>query len=157
MNINKTGIEIIGNLFLFFTWMLSYGQTITINCKANELINNTMIGKNVLLLIMIRYIMGFYDTNEINEIDKIKYTLMIYTFYILMTKQTFEMFIINTILILIIYMVYSYTPNNNILKYFEYVLFGTIIIGTLLYMKKQYDDRLDKFNIIKFFFGTHQC
>lgn len=140
----------------------------TINCSAQKILTNNVIIKHLLILAIIQFTLDFsVEKNiktgiiDIKYLDRFLYTFGIYILFILLTKQTYNTFIINIILLLLIYISHKLFKKNNkikrIITYVEYLWILSLVIGTGLYLRKQYNEYKNDFSLYKFFLGTHKC
>ena len=103
-----------------------------------------------------------------SPLEILKNSFIIYILFIFLAKQTYEMFILNILLIFTIFILFiqikyeknlNSDPNNLIVlnNYLQFLLVISLIVGFVLYYNKQYNDHKENFNNLKFLLGTNQC
>ena len=141
-----------------------------LGCRTQKLLSQNMWAKHIILLFSIYFAMGLVE--DINPYQNIADTFFIWVLFLLFTKTTVTF----TILILIslgsFYMFqnfYKYYDTKGVIsdilkdrllkvkKLFLTVIIMLIIIGFILYSRKQFLHRRGTFSIIHLIFGTLTC
>lgn len=146
----------------------------TLNCSIQKIMTNNAAVRHLFVVLIIYFTIDFTSKNNMNPTQIFQNTLLIYLLFILLTKQTYEMFIFNILLIFVIYNCYiinQYVRENKerkylgldkesvemIDKYLQHILIVTLIIGFVLYFNKQYNDHKKDFSFITFLVGLNRC
>jgi hypothetical protein len=161
-------------LFLLFLAISGNFLGNTLNCSIQKVLTENSIMRHMFIILMIYFTIDYSSKSSMNPLEILKSTLIIYILFILLTKQTHIMFIINFVLIFIIYILFIQSQyvkgiedDREILfdeeyvlmisSYLQKILYVTLIIGFGLYFNKQYIDHRKDFDITKFFFGLNRC
>lgn len=168
--------EIIVGIFLLILLVCSNFLESTLSCQFRKLLLNNMIAKNIIIFLTLFFTLN-YTSIKRHPIDNLKIALIIFLFFILFNKTDIYFTLINFILLIVIifinqlikYEKYILEKENieiistkieNMIKirnYFIYLLLFLIIIGFLLYFKKQYNDHKKNFNFLTFLLGKVNC
>ena len=166
-------------LFSVLLIIIYYAADITklLPCRYREKSDNILYQHICVILITIFTILIFDDLSQLNILQIIKKTIIIYLLFILITKTHHNIFITIIILICITYIVklrrdeiLIELKNKKDPKYekFEYIsgfvlnsliIFITLltIVGVFFYYTEKKIEYKKKFDIIKFIFSTNKC
>lgn len=166
-------------LFSVLLIIIYYAADITklLPCRYREKSDNILYQHMNVILIIIFTILIFDDLSQLNILQIIKKTIIIYLLFILITKTHHNMFITIIILICLTYIVklrrdeiLIELKNKKDPKYekFEYIsgfvlnsliIFITLltIVGVFFYYTEKKIEYKKKFDIIKFIFSTNKC
>jgi hypothetical protein len=155
----------------------------TLNCSIQKLLINNAIVRHLFVMLIIYFTIDFTSKSSMNPINILRNTFIIYALFLVLTKQTIEMFVVNVLIIFVIY-VFSISKqyiqqtkengenkngeNNETLEwneetidnvnyYLQYLLLMTLTIGFGLYFNKEYTDHKKNFNLFLFLFGLNKC
>ncbi len=169
----------IKGLLLLFLAILANFLGKTLNCKTQDFLNNSAIGRNIVVYFLIYFTINF-TTLHMHPIKEFVLAFFIYVLYVLLMKQTQYFFLINLFIIFIIFVnaqikdfhkidkekTTSLPLKESIEKDIQNadkrnktlltILPITLIIGFILYFIKQSNEQKD-FNILTFLFGSNQC
>lgn len=144
-----------------------------LSCNIREHLRNSILDKQIFILLTIYFTVSLMDTDNELEIKKrIVYSLIIFLMFIIFQK-TNKYFTITIFILLVI----SFTLNEkikfnnlnnkqykdeekkikNIINIIYIVSLLLLIIGHLIYFKKQYLEHKKNFNIKTFYLGTLTC
>lgn len=131
-------------------------------CRIQKNLKNSMIIKYIFLFLSLFFLV-LYSTED--KILKNFYeTIIIFLFFILLTRNTYKFFLINSFLLFIIYVLYlgmNEFRNKKIIKSIINILICicsfSIIIGFILYLLNKKKKFKKKFSFKKFIFGKSIC
>ncbi len=140
----------------------------TLNCGLQRLLTENGIIRNLFIFFIIFFTIDFTSKSDLDPVDVIKKSFLIYIFYIILNKQSFESFALLFILMVVVYIIYlkiGYEEKRNrdtklfnqSLNILLYCIGGIAIIGFGLYYNKQMTEHPNDFDHIKFIFGTKKC
>jgi hypothetical protein len=173
--INFNFSENIRALFLLFLAISANFLGNTLNCSIQKKLSDNPIIRHLFILMIIYFTIVFASESILSPLEIFKNSLAIYVLFILLTKQTYEMFLFNFILLFIIFIIFiqiDYEKNKNknvkenntlqnnlenINKYLQYIFIVTLLIGFILYYNKQNKDYSKNFNLITFILGKNGC
>jgi len=154
----------------------------TLGCKTQFNMTNNMFIKHILLIFIVFFTLNFSANENENPFTQIFRALMIWIFYLLFTKQNIIFTSISAGMIVLIYMLDTFstyyknksydnnltklTKDEHIKKYqtiniirdysFKIVLL-IILIGFSLYLREKYIEYGSDFKFITFIFGKPNC
>ena len=146
----------------------------TISCQSQKLLSTNMLAKNVVILMVIYFSLGFASSEKlVNPITLAGNSVLIWVFFLLFNKMDIQYTIISIVGMFAILVMkdfadyYDATKNKEnehmvpaLLKGMDYVFASvclTVIVGFLLYFKKQYRDYYKTFSFMTFIFGKTTC
>ena len=155
-------------VFLLYIILAAGLAANTLNCDIQYLLYNNPFVSQLFILLAIIFTIDFTSKGVLSPEQILSRSLIIYVFYLLMTKQNYITFIIIFILLFVIYYInvkmnYEekqgqdtkyYQENINLLLYSTGII---AIVGYILYFLKQKEDHHGDFDILKFIFGTNKC
>ena len=167
-------------VFLIFLAVSANFVGNTLNCSIQKLLTENAVVRHLFVLLIIYFTIDFTSKSNMHPMQIFKNAVFIYLLFILLTKQTYGMFILNILLIFLIYIcsiMKQYIEQekekneenkesnlewnedivNLVNKYLQYVLIITLIIGFILYFNKQYNDHKKNFSILIFLLGLNKC
>jgi hypothetical protein len=167
-------------VFLIFLAVSSNFIGSTMNCSIQKIMTENAAVRHLFVLLIIYFTIDFTSKHNMHPIQILKNALFIYLLFIVLTKQTNGMFILNILIIFLIYIcsimkeyIQKHKENNEenkdtylkwneenlnlINKYLQYILLMTLTIGFILYFNKQYTDHTKNFSIIIFLLGLNKC
>ena len=167
-------MNVINGIFLIIIAVLGNFVAETLSCPMQKVITNNMYVKNIVIILIIYFSIGFTSSEEnISPIELLKYAIAIWVFFIMFNKMNiyFSGIVFSMIVILLICNNYiSYYEKDDIEKHKDKIenldkavkyLFNTIIVFTILgfalYFKKQRKDYSKSFSYSKFILGTTKC
>lgn len=160
--------ESIRAVFLLFIAISANFLGNTLNCGLQFDLTTTPILRNLFLYILIVFTIDFTSKKSMSVQEILSKSLIIYIFYIMLSKQDYITMYIVIILLISTYLCYlqsSYLKENDKDTIFfdelsSFLIYGIgiiTIIGFLMYFSRQYNEHETDFDIIKFIFGTNQC
>lgn len=161
-------------VFLIFLAVSANFVGNTLNCSIQKILINNAAVRHLFVILIIYFTIDFTSKSSMDPIQILQNTLLIYVLFIVLTKQTYEMFIVNILLIFFIYIChitkqyieqhkeekdlkYNAETVTLINNYLQNILFITLIIGFVIYFNKEYNDHRKNFNIITFLVGLNRC
>lgn len=163
--------SIIKGIFLLILAISGNFIAETLGCKTQKLLRESMLAKQISVYLIIYFVLGF--TNDDNEHPLIIAfnALVIWLLFISFTKMSLFFTILVFLLITIRYIMiitiqhYNEKSNNenlvNLIKnfssYVDYSIMFFIIIGFILYFRKQYIEYYKEWSTYKFIFGVNKC
>lgn len=155
-------------VFLLFIAISANFLGNTLNCGLQFDLTTTPLLRNLFLYILIVFTIDFTSKSAMNVEEIITRSLIIYIFYIMLSKQDYMTMYIVIILLIATYLCYLQTnylkENSQETKFFDdlssLLMFGigaVTVIGFIMYFNRQYKEHKDDFDMMKFIFGTNQC
>lgn len=155
-------------VFLLFIAISANFLGNTLNCSLQFDLTSTPILRNLFLYILIVFTIDFTSKSSMSVDQIMTRSLIIYIFYVMLSKQDYLTMYIVVILLIASYLCFLQTnylkENKKDTKFFDdlysFLIFGigaVTLIGFLMYFNKQYNDHRADFDIGKFIFGTNQC
>lgn len=144
----------------------------TISCQSQKLLYNNMLAKNVIILMVIYFSLGFASSESIvNPLTLAGNSVLIWLFFLIFNKMDIQYTIISIVGMFVILVMKDFVDyyvaikeNENmvpiLIKGMDYIFASvclTVIVGFLLYFKKQYRDYYKSFSFMTFIFGNTIC
>ncbi len=140
----------------------------SLNCGLQKGLTDSIIIRHLFLYLMIFCTIDFTAKDNMEPLDIMKRSFIIYLFYILLSKQNIETLILIFILLISIYILYlkinyEEKQGNDTLIYADSIEFLSYtvalisIVGFGFYFNRQYNEHSDSFDIITFIFGKNKC
>ena len=171
-------LKVVSHTFLLLILAVS-GNWIseTFPCQLQSFLTKNMYAKQLVILFIIYFAIGFTSVSEVVPIKKIQKSFILWIAYLIFTKMDLKysllvisIFIITNIVVDYInyYKVENSKKKNNdnnkkivLLKKIKNYLLITILafmfIGFGIYFREEYNDHSKNFNIYKFIFGIIKC
>lgn len=140
----------------------------SLNCSLQKGLTDSIIIRHLFLYLMIFCTIDFTAKDNMEPLDIMKRSFIIYLFYILLSKQNPETLILIFILLISIYILYlkvnyEVKQGNDTLIYADSIEFLSYtvalisIVGFGFYFNRQYTEHSDSFDMITFIFGKNKC
>ena len=143
----------------------------TLGCKTQDLLNNSMFAKQLILVIILYFTINFQSSSDVNPGIVAIQALGIYILFILFTKMNLQFTLAVFSLLIITLFITNYIsyykkqdPENDIINKLEtmrnfisILMVCLILIGFILYFRKQRMDHIEKWSTTKFLFGVTKC
>ena len=145
----------------------------TLGCKTQKLLSENMYAKHSIILLILYFTIGFTTSGKPSHPSEILLmSLNIYVLFLMFTKMDLRFTLMVFSMLCVAYINYTYityyTTNNSeykieIEKHLEIqkMLYGfiilTILIGFVLYYRKQYKEYYKTWSTISFLFGVNKC
>ncbi len=140
----------------------------SLNCNLQKGLTDNVFIRHLFIYLIIFCTIDFTAKSHMDPLDIMKKSLIIYLFYILLSKQNAETLILIFILLISIYILYlkvnyEEKQGNDTFIYGEYIDNLAIIVGLIsivgfgFYFNRQYTEHRDSFDIITFIFGKNKC
>jgi putative effector of murein hydrolase len=153
----------------------------TLGCKAQFYMTNNIYLKHLIVIFIIYFTLSFSSNNENHPLNYMKNSLLIWICYLLFTKQNILFTSISASVLFGTYLLDSFVSYykkkieeekdeiqknefknlknklTNVRTFSFYSGIVLIIIGFILYFKKQYTEYKTDFNIIDFILGKVSC
>lgn len=165
--------NIITGLFLLFLAVCGNYVAETLSCNVRNFLTNNMYGKNIIIIFLIYFALNIVSENNIIPTNNILLSFLIWIFFLLFNKMSLPFTIITVILLISLLLIQNYKSYfesqnnnkykntiyllNNISHVLIYIILIIILIGFILYFKKQYHDYKNNFSFLKFIFGKTKC
>ena len=167
-------LDIIKGIFLLILAISGNFLSETMGCQMQKLLTNNMFAKNIIILMVIYFALGFAsDQTNPHPLDIIKQTLLIWVFFLIFNKMdvyytAIVAFLLFSILLCKDYLKYYKTENekenNEKIVYLEDIVDKIVIVtllitivGFFIYFSKQRSDHSDSFSYTKFILGSPKC
>ncbi len=165
--------KILQSVFLIILAVSGNYVAQTLGCSTQQLLNKSMLAKQFVILFLIYFTLAYTNRTDVNPTVNFKYTMIIWIFFLMITKMDLCITIIVIFLLVGIYILMNYisyytsiNENNeydcnienlkNISDILTYITIGLIIFGFFSYYIKQKNDYPD-FSFYKFIFGILDC
>ena len=163
-------LNIIFGIFLLIMAVSGNFVAETLSCSSQRLLKYNMYIKNIVILMIIYFTLGFTD-NTVHPLILTRQTLFIWVFFIIFNKMRLIYTSISLMGLFIILIMKNYVDyfnhvgSNTILissiKKYMYILFGivclTVIYGFYKYYREKLDEYKDDFSYKFFLFGLPSC
>lgn len=143
----------------------------TLGCKTQKLLKENMVVKHIVIFLIIYFVLGFTSDEKLHPLDIGKNALFIWILFVLFTRMSLFFTIIVFILITFRYIIsltieyYKEKEENS--EFIEslklmgdnmvYVIVVLILVGFILYTRKQYSEYYKDWSTYKFVFGVNKC
>lgn len=155
-------------VFLLFIAISANFLGNTLNCGIQKGLTEIPALRHLFLLMIIYFTIDFTSKSDMSPEEIFVKAIVIYIFYIILSKQTIVTFVILLLLLLSFYYLYikinyenkqgkDVTKYNLLSQKIIYIIVFISIVGFGLYLNKQYNDHKENFDIIKFIFGNNKC
>jgi hypothetical protein len=167
-------INVVTGIFLLVLAVSGNFIAETLGCKSQKLLSENMYAKNIIIILIVYFALGVTDEENTRPEENMIMALQIWMFFLIFNKMNLyftglSLLLITTVLIGKNYIDY-YKKNNKNNEHDEKIEFigkvsrniftvniGVIIIGFLMYFRKQFNDHSADFSFISFIFGKTQC
>ena len=173
-NASFAKLDIIKGIFLLILAVSGNFLSETMGCQMQKLLTNNMFAKNIIILMVIYFALGFAsDQTNSHPLQIMKQTLFIWVFFLIFNKMdvyytTIVAFLLFSILLCKDYIKYYQSRNekeyNEKIVYLENITDKIVIVtllitivGFFIYFSKQRSDYNDSFSYTKFIFGSPKC
>ena len=145
----------------------------TLGCKTQKLLSSNMYVKHMISLFILFFSISLFDTGEVKHpIDIFKSALGIYLLFLCFTKMDIRLTAIVFLLMAgnyVLNLYINYLIENQPEEIHQQVLLEKIkvniykliviliIVGFVMYFKKQYTDHSKGWSTKKFLFGVRKC
>ena len=145
----------------------------TLGCKLQYHLSNNMILKNLVVIMVVYFSLGFSDQGNNSPTTHFRRSILIWAFFLLFNKMhplptAVTFLILSTILVLKNYIEYFTNVDKDkfnttietmkeIIKLLSYTMIVIIFIGFSMYFKSKYEEHYENFDISKFIFGKTKC
>jgi len=170
----KIKLDIIKGIFLLILAVSGSYVGETMNCQMRKLLLSNMFAKNIIILMIIYFALGFASNEHSpNPLYIIKQTMIIWLFFLIFNKMDLPYIIIVSFILfatLICKNYISYFNTHEDKKYKEkipfiedvsniLITFSVLIsiVGFFIYFRKQRLEYKDSFSYVKFIFGSTKC
>ena len=170
----KAGDAELKGLFLLILAIAGNFVAETLNCRTQKLLSENMYAKHLISLFILFFSITLFVGDEPTNL--LLKSVTIYLFFLLFTKMNLFFTIFVFILLAVYYMInlyiefYSSLSEKEPLNYLEKInklteikgfilncVIISILVGFMLYFKKQYGDHSKKWSTSKFIFGVRNC
>lgn len=176
--IDTRNINLITGIFLLILAASSNFISEALGCKVQKLLKENMYAKNIIIILIIYFSLGFTSKdNLISPYQTMVTSLSIWIVFLIFNRMTLLFTIISLIILASLLVLKNYIDyfdaqdkkekeNKNkdkIEKLLHYakILFLinllVIIVGFIIYFRKQYIDHYNDFSFITFIFGKLHC
>ncbi len=173
-NASFVKLDVIKGIFLLILAISGNFLAETMGCQMQKLLTNNMFAKNIIILMVIYFALGFAsDQTNPHPWDIAKQTLFIWVFFLIFNKMdvyytTIVTILLFSILLCIDYLKYYKTKNekenNEKIVYLEAIVDKIVIVtllitivGFFIYFSKQRSDHSESFSYTKFILGSPKC
>jgi len=144
----------------------------TLGCKTQKLLSSNMYVKHMISLFILFFSISLFDSGEIKHpLDILKSALGIYLLFLCFTKMDIKFTMIVFLLLsgnYVLTLYINYLRENQLEETRQLVLEKVkinmykliillIVVGFVMYFKKQYTDHSKGWSTKKFLFGVRKC
>lgn len=160
------------NKSLFLLFLVVCGNYIgeLLGCKTQKLLSENIFMKHIVLLCLIFFTINLVDDKKLHPIEVAKKTLLLWLFYLILTKMNLQFTLVVLFLLFSLYVFdeyqdyldenkieYEKETYDNYKVYLQYLIIGIMIFGFVTYYLKQQKEHSKDFDNIKFLLGTIKC
>lgn len=171
MSNSPRSFDMLKSLFLLVIGVSGNFVAETLGCKTQKLLSENMLAKQSVILLILYFTLTFFSSSDVNPSENIFFAIFVWTMYLLFTKMNIEFTIVTFLLLALNYILYTYVDyyktnnkDNELVNKLEYTyniinkfLIVFVIVGFLLYFKKQYSEHLKDWSTTEFIFGNITC
>ena len=144
-----------------------------LGCKTQKLLTDNILAKQVVLVFLIYFTVDLTSDKVIHPLETMKYTLLLWIFYLLFTRMNMIFTMILFILLLMMYVMNNYKEYlvslnedenkemiemiDQIVQMIPIVIVVLLVIGFGMYFMKQRKEHKKNFKYLTFFFGSKKC
>tara|TARA_Y100000389_G_C17422520_1_gene497559 strand:- start:803 stop:1342 length:540 start_codon:yes stop_codon:yes gene_type:complete len=169
---NKELSKAVRGLFLLILAVSGNFVAETLGCRSQKLLSESILAKHFVLFFILFFSINFVDESGSHPKDSLLVTMCVYLLFVMFTKMNlyFTLLVFSLLMMLYInqtFINYHDSKNNDKRKELHLKFQGKmyvltvllIIIGFLLYFKKQYTEHPNTktWSTYKFIFGTPVC
>ena len=145
----------------------------TLSCQLQRLLSENMYVKNIVILMIIYFSLGFASSEEglVSPHKIALQSVMIWIFFVFFNKMDISFTLTALAGLFIILVIRNYVEyyeklreNVEIIPFLKTMMdnlfmavCGVVIIGFLLYFKRQYTEYRKSFSLVTFLFGKTKC
>jgi hypothetical protein len=166
----EISINAVKGLFILFLVIVANFLGTTLNCKVQKRLEHSIITRNIAIFFLIYFTINFYSEPENHLLDQMISTILIYFLFVFLMKQNEYFFILNLILIVVIFMV-SQSKNfyqshskkqrakelEKTIAILKIIFLLSLFIGFIIYLRSEIAVEKNNFNFIHFMFGNKVC
>jgi len=168
-DVSSVNIMVKGVLLIFLAMAGNFLAEL-LGCQTQKLLSENMWAKHAVLLFSIYFAMGLVQ--DLNPYRNIAETILIWVLFLLFTKTTTLFSVLIFLAVIIFYIFQNFTNyyekegliSDKLAKYLIRIrkvllinIIMLIIIGFVLYSRKQFLEHRDNFSILQLIFGTLKC
>lgn len=175
----ETSVDRVGNFLdtIFLLFLGTVGGMVggaVLNCGVQKVVTDSTYIKHLIFFVIILFTNSFVKTDGVNPhpLDSLSRAFLIYVAFMMMMKSEKLPLLMVLLICAVAYILRDYQKylsndkekNAERLQLVEKALWWTMTIGgvvlvggVVLYVKRQMDERGDKFDVSKFVFGTNKC
>ena len=163
-------LELNKSLFLLFLVVCGNYIGELLGCKTQQLLSENIYMKHIVLLCLIFFTINLISDKKGHPFDILKKTILLWLFYLILTKMNIEFTIVVLFLLFSLYVFDEYQnyldeSNEEYNKeeyeqnkiYLQYLIVGIALIGFIMYFMKQKKEHSKNFDPFKFILGTSEC
>tara|TARA_Y100001970_G_scaffold269563_1_gene362219 strand:- start:804 stop:1316 length:513 start_codon:yes stop_codon:yes gene_type:complete len=163
-------LELNKSLFLLFLVVCGNYIGELLGCKTQKLLSENMYMKHIVLLCLIFFTINLIGDKKNHPYEVFKKTLLLWLFYLVLTKMNLEFTIVVLFLLFSLYVFdeyqgyldesgeeYNKEEYDKNKLYLQYIILGITLFGFVMYFLKQRREHSKNFDPIKFILGTSQC
>ena len=162
----------LNNKSLFLLFLVVSGNYIgeLLGCKTQKLLSENIYMKHIVLLCLIYFTINLVGEKKKHPVNILKNTLILWLFYLVLTKMNLQFTIIVLCLLFSLYIWdeyqgyldeskedYNKERYESIQLYLQYSIIGFMLVGFVLYYIKQRKEHSKDFSNIKFLLGKSTC
>ena len=162
----------LNNKSLFLLFLVVSGNYIgeLLGCKTQKLLSENIYMKHIVLLCLIYFTINLVGEKKKHPVNILKNTLILWLFYLVLTKMNLQFTIIVLCLLFSLYIWdeyqdyldeskedYNKERYESIQLYLQYSIIGFMLVGFVLYYIKQRKEHSKDFSNIKFLLGRSTC
>ena len=144
-----------------------------LGCKTQKLLTDNILAKQVVLVFLIYFTVDLTSDTIIHPLETMKYTFLLWIFYLLFTRMNMIFTMILFILLLTMYVMNNYKEylvslnqdeNKEMIEMLDQsiqiipiIIIILLVIGFGMYFMKQRKEHKKNFNTLTFLFGSKKC
>lgn len=156
--------------FLFLGLAGGYVADGIMSCGIRKMIVESIAIKHVVFFVLIYFAIGFVDSETTSPLSILLSAVLVYSMFMIIMKSQKEYVLVAVVLLGILFVLRkvrtSFDPLvdpiaiENIDRFssiLNYVIFLIVLVGFVIYFRRQYMEHKATFTLTRFFFGTNKC
>ena len=174
LKIKPETVNLVTGIFLLILAVSGNFIAETLGCKSQKLLSENMYVKNMIIILIIYFSLGLTNEDNLIPPHEMMYTsLIIWAFFLIFNKMSLPFTITSFVLIAVLLVIKNYKDYYEAIdkkqnkdkiiqlqsiasKIFTLNLL-VIIVGFILYFRKQYSEHSSNFSFNAFIFGKTEC
>lgn len=141
----------------------------TLSCRTRSIFTHSMLAKHIMIMFLIYFTINFTSSEVVHPLTQMESAFFIWIFFLMFTKMNIYFTVAAFLLLTILYTLKNfskfyklkneeqlYLKTDYMSKIVEATMIITVILGFIIYFKKQHKDHKN-FDYFKFILGKVHC